>query len=60
MMEVAVTSHYILIRELYDMIPQGFIILQLSKKSWMFFRFCIDNPLVNGGLMGINGGYSYK
>ena len=24
------------------------------------FRFCIDNPFVNGSLIEINGGYSYK
>lgn len=24
------------------------------------FRFCVDNPFVNGSLIEINGGYSYK
>jgi hypothetical protein len=24
------------------------------------FRFCIDNPFVNGSLIEINGGYNYK
>lgn len=24
------------------------------------FRFCIDNPFVNGSLIEVNGGYSYK
>ena len=24
------------------------------------YRFCIDNPFVNGSLIEINGGYSYK
>ena len=24
------------------------------------FRFCIDNPFVNGSLIEINGGYDYK
>ena len=24
------------------------------------FRFCIDNPFVNGSLVEVNGGYSYK
>lgn len=24
------------------------------------FRFCLDNPVVNGSLIEINGGYSYK
>ena len=24
------------------------------------FRFCIDNPFVNGSLIEVNGGYNYK
>ena len=24
------------------------------------FRFCIDNPFVNGSLLEVNGGYCYK
>ena len=24
------------------------------------YRFCIDNPFVNGSLIEVNGGYSYK
>ena len=24
------------------------------------YRFCLDNPFVNGGLIEVNGGYSYK
>ena len=24
------------------------------------YRFCLDNPVVNGGLIEVNGGYSYK
>lgn len=24
------------------------------------FRFCIDNPFVNGSLIEVNGGYCYK
>lgn len=24
------------------------------------YRFCIDNPFVNGSLIEVNGGYCYK
>jgi 3-oxoacyl-[acyl-carrier protein] reductase len=24
------------------------------------YRFCVDNPFVNGSLIEVNGGYSYK
>ena len=24
------------------------------------YRFCIENPFVNGSLIEVNGGYSYK
>lgn len=24
------------------------------------FRFCIENPFINGSVIEINGGYSYK
>lgn len=24
------------------------------------FRFCIDNPFVNGSMIEVNGGYCYK
>lgn len=24
------------------------------------FRFCIENPFVNGSMIEVNGGYSYK
>lgn len=135
MMEVAVNSHYIMIRELFSMIPQGSRILftgsqlglsphatvlaygvtksavhalcknlvkefegtgttvnavvpgfvetpwqkekpeeikqNIYKKTAIHrfatvdeivdaFRFCIDNPFVNGSLIEVNGGYSYK
>lgn len=135
MMEVAVNSHYILIRELYNLIPNGSRILftgsqmgimphatvlgygvtkaavhALAKNlvkefegtgttvnavvpgfvetPWQkekpqeikqniynktaihrfatidevveVYRFCIDNPFVNGSLIEVNGGYSYK
>lgn len=135
MMEVAVNSHYIMIRELYPMIPKGSRIIftgsqmglqphatvlaygvtkaavhalvkNLVKEfegtgttvnaivpgfvetSWQKekpeeikqniyrktaihrfayideivdgFKFCIDNPFVNGSLIEINGGYSFK
>ena len=135
MMEIAVNSHYILIRELYNLIPPGSRILftgsqmgitphatvlgygvtkaavhALAKNlvkefegtgttvnaiapgfvetRWHIgkpqeiresicsktaahrfstieevvdaFRFCIDNPFVNGSIIEINGGYSYK
>lgn len=134
-MEVAVNSHYILIRELYDMIPHGSRILftgsqmaihphatvlsygvtksavcalaknlvkefegtgttvnaiipgfvntpwqkekpeeikqNIYKKTAIHrfasidevvdaYRFCIDNPFVNGSLIEVNGGYCYK
>lgn len=135
MMEVAVNSHYIMIREFYPMIPKGSRILftgsqmglnphamvlaygvtkaaihALTKNlvkefegtgttvnaivpgfvntPWQkekpeeikqniyrktaihrfaeieeivdAYRFCIDNPFVNGSLIEVNGGYSYK
>ena len=135
MMEVAVNSHYILIRELYSLIPTGSRIIftgsqmginphamvlsygvtkaavhALAKNlvkefegtgttvnaivpgfvetPWQkekpeeikqniyrktaihrfatveevvdAYRFCIDNPFVNGSLIEVNGGYSYK
>ncbi|MBO4230683.1 MAG: SDR family oxidoreductase [Bacteroidales bacterium] len=135
MMEVAVNSHYILIRELYPLIPQGSRIIftgsqmglnphatvlaygvtkaavhalaknlvkefegtgttvnaivpgfvetpwqkekpeeikqNIYKKTAIHrfasvdevvdaYRFCIDNPFVNGSLIEVNGGYSYK
>lgn len=135
MMEVAVNSHYILIRELYSLVPHGSRIIftgsqmglqphamvlgygvakaavhALAKNlvkefegtgttvnavvpgfvetPWQkekpdeikqniyrktaihrfatidevvdAYRFCIDNPFVNGSLIEVNGGYSYK
>lgn len=135
MMEVAVNSHYIIVRELYPIIPNGSRILftgsqmglhphatvlaygvtksavhalmknlvkefegtgttvnaivpgfvdtpwQIAKPKEIIqnihtktaihrfaqvdeivdaFRFCIDNPFVNGSLIEINGGYCYK
>jgi len=135
MMEVAVNSHYIIIRELYDRIPQGSRIIftgsqmglnphatvlaygvtkaavhalvknlvkefegtdttinaivpgfvetpwqkqkpeeikqNIYKKTAihrfasvdeivMAYEFCINNPFVNGSLIEVNGGYSYK
>lgn len=135
MMEVAVNSHYILIRELYSLIPNGSRILftgsqmgldphatvlaygvtkaavhslaknlvkefegtgttvnaivpgfvetpwqkekpeeikqNIYKKTAIHrfasvdevvdaYRFCMDNPFVNGSLIEVNGGYSYK
>ena len=135
MMEVAVNSHYILIRELYGLIPEGSRIVftgsqmglmphamvlaygvtksavhELAKNlvkefegtgttvnavvpgfvetPWQkekpeeikqniyrktaihrfasvdevvdAYRFCIENPFVNGSLIEVNGGYSYK
>ena len=135
MMEVAVNSHYILVRELYGIIPNGSRIIftgsqmgvmphatilgygvakaavhalaknlvkefegtgttvnavvpgfvetpwqkekpedmkqNIYKKTAIHrfatideivvaYRFCIDNPFVNGSLLEINGGYSYK
>ena len=135
MMEVAVNSHYILIRELYSLIPNGSRIIFTGSQMGIMphatvltygvtkaavhalaknlvkefegtdttvnaivpgfvetpwqkekpeeikqniyrktaihrfatidevveaYRFCIDNPFVNGSLIEINGGYSYK
>ena len=135
MMEVAVNSHYILIRELFPLIPEGSRIIftgsqmglnphatvlaygvtkaavhalaknlvkefegtgttvnaivpgfvetpwqkekpeeikqNIYKKTAIHrfasvdeivdaYRFCIDNPFVNGSLIEVNGGYSYK
>lgn len=135
MMEVAVNSHYILIRELFSLIPQGSRILFTGSQMGLHphatvlaygvtksavhalvknlvkefegsgttinavvpgfvetpwqkekpeeikqniyrktaihrfaaveeivdaFRFCIDNPFVNGSLIEVNGGYCYK
>lgn len=134
-MEVAVNSHYILIRELYALIPEGSRILFTGSQMGLMphamvlsygvtkaavhalaknlvkefegtgttvnaivpgfvetpwqkekpeqikqniynktaihrfasvdeivdaYRFCIDNPFVNGSLIEVNGGYSYK
>ena len=102
-MEVAVNSHYIMVRELYRMIPRGSRIIftgsqmaihpnaiipgfvetpwqkekpeeikqNIYKKTAIHrfatideivdaYRFCIDNPFVNGSLIEVNGGYSYK
>lgn len=135
MMEVAVNSHYILVRELYSLIPHGSRIIFTGSQMGLMphatvlgygvtkaavhalaknlvkefegtgttvnavvpgfvetpwqkekpeeikqniygktaihrfatvdevveaYRFCIDNPFVNGGLIEVNGGYSYK
>ena len=135
MMEVAVNSHYILVRELFGLIPQGSRIIFTGSQMGLMphamvlaygvtkaavhalaknlvkefegtgttvnaivpgfvetpwqkekpeeikqniyrktaihrfasvdevvdaYRFCIDNPFVNGSLIEINGGYSYK
>ena len=135
MMEVAVNSHYILIRELYSLIPAGSRIIFTGSQMGLMphamvlsygvtkaavhalaknlvkefegtgttvnaivpgfvetpwqkekpeeikqniyrktaihrfatveeivdaYRFCIDNPFVNGSLIEVNGGYSYK
>ncbi len=135
MMEVAVNSHYIIIRELYKLIPEGSRILFTGSQMGLHphatvlsygvtkaavhalvknlvkefegtgttinaivpgfvetpwqkekpeqikqniynktaihrfasvdeivdaFRFCIDNPFVNGSLIEVNGGYCYK
>ena len=135
MMEVAVNSHYILIRELYSLIPEGARIIFTGSQMGLMphatvlaygvtkaavhalaknlvkefegtgttvnaivpgfvetpwqkekpeeikqniynktaihrfatidevveaYRFCIDNPFVNGSLIEVNGGYSYK
>ena len=125
MMEVAVNSHYIMVREFFPIIPEGSRILftgsqmglsphatvlaygvtkaaihALTKNlvkefegtgtntPWQkekpeeikqniyrktaihrfaeieeivdAYRFCIDNPFVNGSLIEVNGGYSYK
>lgn len=135
MMEVAVNSHYILVRELYHLIPEGSRIIFTGSQMGLMphamvlsygvtkaavhalaknlvkefegtgttvnaivpgfvetpwqkekpeeikqniyrktaihrfatvdevvdaYRFCIDNPFVNGSLIEVNGGYSYK
>ena len=135
MMEVAVNSHYILVRELYSLIPHGSRIIFTGSQMGLMphatvlgygvtkaavhalaknlvkefegtgttvnavvpgfvetpwqkekpeeikqniyrktairrfatvdevveaYRFCLDNPFVNGGLIEVNGGYSYK
>lgn len=135
MMEVAVNSHYILVRELYNLIPNGSRIIFTGSQMGLMphamvlsygvtkaavhalaknlvkefegtgttvnaivpgfvetpwqkekpeeikqniyrktaihrfatvdevvdaYRFCIDNPFVNGSLIEVNGGYSYK
>ena len=135
MMEVAVNSHYILVRELYSLIPHGSRIIFTGSQMGLMphatvlgygvtkaavhalaknlvkefegtgttvnavvpgfvetpwqkekpeeikqniygktaihrfatvdevveaYRFCIDNPFVNGSLIEVNGGYSYK
>ena len=135
MMEVAVNSHYILVRELYSLIPNGSRIIFTGSQMGLMphamvlsygvtkaavhalaknlvkefegtgttvnavvpgfvetpwqkekpeeikqniyrktaihrfatvdevvdaYRFCIDNPFVNGSLIEVNGGYSYK
>lgn len=135
MMEVAVNSHYILVRELFGLIPQGSRIIFTGSQMGLMphamvlaygvtkaavhalaknlvkefegtgttvnaivpgfvetpwqkekpeeikqniyrktaihrfasidevvdaYRFCIDNPFVNGSLIEVNGGYSYK
>ena len=111
MLEVAVNSHYIIIRELYPLIPQGSRIIFTGSQTavhphatvlgyvnavvpgfvetpWQkekpeeikqniyrktaihrfatvdevvdVYRFCIDNPFVNGSLIEVNGGYCYK
>ena len=135
MMEVAVNSHYILVRELYSLIPEGSRIIFTGSQMGLMphamvlsygvtkaavhalaknlvkefegtgttvnaivpgfvetpwqkekpeeikqniyrktaihrfatveeivdaYRFCIDNPFVNGSLIEVNGGYSYK
>lgn len=135
MMEVAVNSHYILVRELFGLIPQGSRIIFTGSQMGLIphamvlaygvtkaavhalaknlvkefegtgttvnaivpgfvetpwqkekpeeikqniyrktaihrfasvdevvdaYRFCIDNPFVNGSLIEVNGGYSYK
>lgn len=135
MMEVAVNSHYILVRELFGLIPQGSRIVFTGSQMGLMphamvlaygvtkaavhalaknlvkefegtgttvnaivpgfvetpwqkekpeeikqniyrktaihrfasvdevvdaYRFCIDNPFVNGSLIEVNGGYSYK
>lgn len=135
MMEVAVNSHYILIRELYSLIPEGSRIIFTGSQMGLMphatvlaygvtkaavhalaknlvkefegtgttvnaivpgfvetpwqkekpeeikqniyrktaihrfatidevveaYKFCIDNPFVNGSLIEVNGGYSYK
>lgn len=135
MMEVAVNSHYILVRELYSLIPEGSRIIFTGSQMGLMphatvlgygvtkaavhalaknlvkefegtgttvnavvpgfvetpwqkekpeeikqniyrktairrfatvdevveaYRFCLDNPFVNGGLIEVNGGYSYK
>ena len=135
MMEVAVNSHYILVRELYSLIPHGSRIIFTGSQMGLMphatvlgygvtkaavhalaknlvkefegtgttvnavvpgfvetpwqkekpeeikqniygktaihrfatvdevveaYRFCIDNPFVNGGLIEVSGGYSYK
>lgn len=135
MMEVAVNSHYILVRELYSLIPEGSRIIFTGSQMGLMphatvlgygvtkaavhalaknlvkefegtgttvnaivpgfvetpwqkekpeeikqniygktaihrfatvdevveaYRFCLDNPFVNGSLIEVNGGYSYK
>lgn len=135
MMEIAVNSHYILVRELYSLIPNGSRIIFTGSQMGLMphamvlaygvtksavhalaknlvkefegtgttvnaivpgfvetpwqkekpeeikqniyrktaihrfatvdeivdaYRFCIDNPFVNGSLIEVNGGYSYK
>ena len=135
MMEVAVNSHYIMVREFYSMIPKGSRILFTGSQMGMMphatilsygvtkaaihaltknlvkefegtettvnaivpgfvetpwqkekpekikqniykktaihrfasvneivdaYRFCIDNPFINGSLIEVNGGYNYK
>ena len=135
MMEVAVNSHYILVRELYSLIPEGSRIIFTGSQMGLIphatvlsygvtkaavhalaknlvkefegtgttvnaivpgfvetpwqkekpqeikqniyrktaihrfatveevvdaYRFCLDNPFVNGSLIEVNGGYSYK
>ena len=120
MMEVAVNSHYIMVREFFPIIPAGSRILFTGSQMGLMphamvlsygvtkaaihaltknlvkefegtgtgfgfeeikqniyrktaihrfasvdeivdaYRFCIDNPFVNGSLIEINGGYNFK
>ena len=41
---------------IFDMLKRGKTVDEIVDA----FRFCIDNPFVNGSMIEVNGGYSYK